>query len=56
MSENKSSSENKITETSEIPNVGHQGIPTWIKIMWALGILWIIIYVIKGLNAGPATW
>jgi mono/diheme cytochrome c family protein len=32
------------------PEVGHAGVPSWIKIMWALGLSWMATYVAIGLS------
>lgn len=38
------------------PKVAHGKVPLWIKIMWIAGILWIIGYVVLGLQSTPSNW
>lgn len=32
------------------------GVPLWIVLMWIAGIIWVIGYIILGLQATPTTW
>lgn len=41
---------------SETPSMEEKGIPWWIKIMWAVGILWMLAYVAMGWLGTPETW
>lgn len=42
-------------ETS-IPEVANQRVPLWIKLMWLGFVIWLIWYVVMGLQATPDTW
>ncbi len=35
------------------PKVGHAGVPRWIKVMWVLGVAWVLGYIGLGLSRGP---
>ncbi|MCB9936424.1 MAG: hypothetical protein H6840_12115 [Planctomycetes bacterium] len=39
-----------------IPEVADQKVPLWIKLMWLGFIIWIIWYVIMGLQSTPESW
>lgn len=41
---------------SEEPAVGHSSVPLWIKIMWIIGVAWIIGYIVLGLKSNPTNW
>ncbi|CAG0998344.1 hypothetical protein PLCT2_02905 [Planctomycetaceae bacterium] len=38
------------------PQVGNLGVPLWVIIMWVLGILWVIGYIVLGLRSTPEAW
>jgi hypothetical protein len=40
----------------EVPESGHLKIPLWIKLMWLGGMLWLLWYIIFGLQSSPTTW
>lgn len=40
----------------EKPSVAEQKIPLWIKVMWFLGITWVLSYVYLGLQHSPVQW
>ncbi len=40
----------------ENPKVAHGKVPLWIKIMWVLGITWVLTYIFLGLQSTPTTW
>ena len=42
--------------SSEKPKVADGKIPLWIKVMWVIGVGWIIVYVYLGLQQTPALW
>jgi hypothetical protein len=39
-----------------IPEVAEQKMPLWIKLMWLGAIIWIIWYVVMGLQSSPEKW
>ncbi|MDC1141573.1 hypothetical protein OAU50_00655 [Planctomycetota bacterium] len=41
---------------TDIPEIENLGIPLWVKLMWLVGIAWMIWYVVSGLSSEPATW
>lgn len=41
---------------SERPQVAEGKVPLWIKVMWALGISWVLIYAYQGLHSTPINW
>ncbi|MBI2059531.1 MAG: hypothetical protein HYT87_07135 [Nitrospirae bacterium] len=43
-------------QRDEQPNSAETGIPLWIKLMWAAGIIWILGYVYLGLQHTPENW
>lgn len=43
-------------ESYEAPQVGNHGIPLWVIVMWVIGVLWVIGYIVLGLRATPETW
>jgi len=43
-------------ENSEIPQVGNLGVPLWVIVMWVLGVLWVIGYIVLGLRSTPEAW
>lgn len=43
-------------ESSENPKISERKIPLWIKVMWAFGVIWIAIYVVRGLQSTPSSW
>ena len=45
-----------MSDQDENPKFGNHGVPGWIKVMWFLGVLWIIVYIISGLSNSPTTW
>ncbi len=38
------------------PEVDHKPIPLWIKVMWVLGITWVVGYIFLGLQHTPLNW
>jgi tryptophan-rich sensory protein len=46
----------KQTPIDSEPKMENAKVPNWIKIMWILGVLWIALYVIRGLASAPQTW
>lgn len=47
--------DNESIET-EIPGMDNPKIPLWIKLMWLGAVLFILWYIIFGLQASPTTW
>jgi len=45
-----------MTNPAEKPTVADAKVPLWIKIMWAVGLLWVAGYVVLGLQSTPASW
>jgi len=48
--------ENSNNDKDLVPQVDHKPIPLWIKVMWILGVAWIILYIFQGLKHTPSTW
>lgn len=44
------------TSEAPVPQVAHGAVPLWIKVMWALGIFWILFYIFLGLRSTPLSW
>jgi hypothetical protein len=40
----------------EKPKVADGKIPLWVKVMWALGVTWILVYIFLGLRHTITTW
>jgi hypothetical protein len=38
------------------PTIENQKVPAWIKVMWFLGVSWIIGYIFAGLKSTMTTW
>jgi len=47
--------EDKQAETN-IPEVADQRVPLWIKLMWVGFVIWLIWYVVMGLQSSPDKW
>lgn len=43
-------------ENYETPQVGNLGVPLWVIVMWVIGVLWVIGYIIMGLRSTPEAW
>lgn len=41
---------------TEKPEVASGKVPLWIKIMWALGLTWVLVYIYQGLQHSPIDW
>jgi len=41
---------------TSIPAVADQKVPLWIKLMWLGFAIWLIWYVIMGLQSSPDQW
>ncbi|MCB9893500.1 MAG: hypothetical protein H6839_03525 [Planctomycetes bacterium] len=39
-----------------IPDTGELKVPLWIKLMWLGFVIWIIWYVVMGLQSSPDSW
>ena len=39
-----------------IPEVAEQKVPLWIKLMWLGFVIWLIWYVVEGLQSSPDKW
>ena len=39
-----------------IPEVEDRKVPLWIKLMWVGAIIWVIWYVVMGLQSSPEKW
>jgi hypothetical protein len=50
------SEENEQATSSDVPTTGHLKIPLWVKLMWLGFVLWLIWYVVFGLQSQPTTW
>ena len=35
---------------NETPKIENQRVPLWIKVMWVLGVVWMIAYIVIGLQ------
>ncbi|MBZ0137689.1 MAG: hypothetical protein K8I27_15090 [Planctomycetes bacterium] len=51
----KSVPDDKKVETN-IPEVADQRVPLWIKLMWVGFVVWLIWYVVMGLQSSPDKW
>jgi hypothetical protein len=49
-------SEENNEATTTIPEVSEMKVPLWIKLMWIGFVIWLVWYVIMGLQASPETW
>ena len=39
-----------------VPEVANQKVPLWIKLMWLGFVIWLIWYVVMGLQSSPDAW
>jgi len=48
--------EEQETSLSERPEIAAGKVPLWIKVMWAIGIVWVCTYIYLGLTHTAAEW
>ncbi|MCA8917829.1 MAG: hypothetical protein KDB32_02005 [Planctomycetes bacterium] len=47
--------ESERAETT-IPEISEMKVPLWIKLMWAGFVIWLIWYIVMGLQSSPDKW